>query len=108
MMNEKTLSLLGLARRAGKLLVGHDAVLTSVKKRKTKLVILTSDASPRHRKELEAAGYTGGVAVLPADMETAGRALGKRCCICSLEDAGFADAVKKTICEEDIIDGSKV
>ena len=108
MKNDKTLSLLGLARRAGKLLIGHDAVFASVKKRQTKLVILTSDASPRHLKELQAAGYPGETAVLPADMETTGPAVGKRSCIFALEDAGFADAVKKTICEEDIIDGSKI
>ena len=108
MMNEKTLSLLGLARRAGKLLIGHDAVFDSVKTGRTRLVVLTADASPRHLKELERLCFTGEAAVLPLDMEAAGRALGKRSGVFSLEDAGFADAVKKTICEEDIIYGSKI
>ena len=34
---DKTLQLLGLARRAGKLVIGRDAVLDAVKKNKTTL-----------------------------------------------------------------------
>ena len=97
----KTLQLLGLARRAGKLYIGHDAVLDAAKKQKAKLILFTSDASARHKRELQAAGYTGKTVTLACDMNTAGLATGKRSCIFALDDAGFAAAVQKTIDEED-------
>lgn len=104
----KTLQLLGLARRAGKLIAGRDAVLDAVKKNQTTLILLTTDASGRHRRELENAGCRCPVAVLPCDMQTAGAATGKRSCIFALTDAGFAAAVTKTINEEEAHYGSKV
>ncbi|MDY4255925.1 MAG: ribosomal L7Ae/L30e/S12e/Gadd45 family protein [Oscillospiraceae bacterium] len=93
----KTLSLMGLARKAGKLGIGHDVVFAAVRNGTAKAVILTSDASPRHARELEAAGFSGRVIVTDADMDEAGRALGKRSCIFSVDDSGFAKAIEKTV-----------
>lgn len=89
----KTLSLMGMARKAGKLSVGHDTVFASVRNGTAKAVILTSDASPRHARELEAAGFDGSVIFLSETMDEAGRAVGKRSCIFSADDAGFAEAI---------------
>ena len=105
---DKTLQLLGLARRAGKLVIGRDAVLDAVKKNKTTLILLTSDASPRHRRELENAGCRCPVASLSCDMPTAGAATGRVSCIFALTDAGFAAAVTKTINEEEAHHGSEI
>ncbi len=104
----KTLQLMGLARRAGKLLIGHDAVMDAVKKQNVKLILLTSDASARHKRELQAAGYAGKTVSLNCDMQTAGLATGRRSCIYALEDAGFAAAVQKTTDEEDTQHGCKI
>ena len=104
----KTLQLMGLARRAGKLVAGRDAVLDAVKKNQTTLILLTSDASARHRRELENAGCKCETATLSCDMQTAGAATGKKSCIFALTDAGFAAAVTKTINEEEAHYGSKV
>ena len=58
MNNEKILSLLGLARRAGRVSLGHDAAIGSVVKNKAKLCVLSSDASERLKNEfLHAASY---------------------------------------------------
>lgn len=92
----KTLSLMGLARKAGKLSIGHDTVFAAVRNGTAKAVLLTSDASPRHARELEAAEFDGNITVLDADMDEAGRALGKRSCIFSVDDSGFAAAIEKT------------
>lgn len=92
----KTLGIMGLARRAGKLLIGHDAVLLSVRRGKALVVILTSDASVRHKRELEAAGFSGRILILGETMEEAGYALGKKSCIFALEDEGFAKATEKS------------
>ena len=104
----KTLQLLGLARRAGKLCIGHDAVLDAAKKKKVKLILFTSDASARHKRELQAAGYDRETITLDCDMKTAGLAVGRQSCIFALEDAGFAAAVQKTTDEEDTQHGSKI
>ena len=104
----KTLQLLGLARRAGKLAIGHDAVMDAAKKQKATLILFTSDASARHKRELQAVGYAGKTATLNCDMQTAGLATGRQSCIFALEDAGFAAAVQKTIDEEDTQHGCKI
>ena len=46
-MNEKILSLFGLARRAGRLAPGHDAVVESIVKNRAKLCVLCLEASER-------------------------------------------------------------
>ena len=104
----KVLSTLGLARRAGKLIIGHDAVLLSVRTGKALAVILTEDASPRHKRELEAASFDGKIYCLPCTMDDAGYSTGKRSCIYALEDAGFIKAIEKSFMKEELQYGSKV
>ena len=94
---DKLLSLMGLCRRAGKLSVGHDAVFDAVRRGRARTVILTSDASPRHEKELEAASFSGRTVRTAFTMEQAGLALGKRSCLFSVDDEGFAAAIEKTL-----------
>ncbi|MBQ7638669.1 MAG: ribosomal L7Ae/L30e/S12e/Gadd45 family protein [Clostridia bacterium] len=94
---DKLFSMLGLARRAGKLLIGRDAVIGSVKKRKAVLVLLTSDASPAHKRELEALGYSGSLAEMPCEMDETEARLGKRSCIFALEDKNLSAAINKLI-----------
>ena len=50
-MNDKFLNTLGLCLKAGRLSIGHDASKISIKTGKAELCILTSDASPRLKKE---------------------------------------------------------
>lgn len=94
---DKLLSLMGLCRRAGKLSVGHDAVFDAVRKGRARAVILTSDASPRHEKELAASSFTGRIIKAGFTMEQAGLAVGKRSCVFSVDDEGFATAIEKTL-----------
>ena len=94
---DKLLSLMGLCRRAGKLGVGHDAVFDAVRKGRARAVILTADASGRHERELEAASFPCKVIHAGFTMEEAGLAVGKRSCIFSVEDGGFANAIEKTL-----------
>ena len=94
---DKLLSLMGLCRRAGRLSVGHDAVFDAVRKGRAKAVILTADASPRHERELEAASFPGRVVKTGFTMEEACLATGKRSCVFSVDDEGFAKAIEKTL-----------
>ncbi|MCH5199091.1 MAG: ribosomal L7Ae/L30e/S12e/Gadd45 family protein [Oscillospiraceae bacterium] len=92
---DKLFSMLGLARRAGKLLNGRDAVMGSVKKKKAELVLLTADASPRHKQELEALNFNGKTIELPYNMDDIAFYLGKRSCIFALEDKNLSAAIDK-------------
>lgn len=94
---EKLFSMLGLARRAHKLLIGRDSVVSAVRAGTVGMVLLTADASPRHRQELEALGYAGNIAALPCTMDDMGFRLGKRSCIFALEDINFINAIEQLI-----------
>lgn len=52
MEKNKVLSMLGLARRAGRLSMGHDIAVKAIRSGKAKMLILASDTSERVRNEL--------------------------------------------------------
>ena len=59
-MNDKFLSMLGLCRKAGKLIIGHDACLSSIMTDRAKICMVCSDASERLKNEFQkAACYDG-------------------------------------------------
>lgn len=53
MISDSLRGMLGLCRRAGKMSLGHDAVITSIKKRKAQLVITCCDTSERLKREMQ-------------------------------------------------------
>lgn len=53
MQKDKTLSMLGMARRAGKLSMGHDMAEKSIKAHKAKMVLICSDVSKRLVSEFQ-------------------------------------------------------
>ncbi len=53
MDKKKALSMLGLARRAGKLSMGHDMAMKSLSSGKAVMLMLASDVSPRLINEFE-------------------------------------------------------
>ncbi len=95
-MNDKFLSLLGMARRSGKLSTGHDAVISSVVKNKAKLVILSSEGSDRLKREITHACSYGGknIPVLFTEYTTGelSKAIGIKAAVISVDDEGFAKA----------------
>lgn len=95
-MNERLLSLLGLARRAGKVSLGFAPVCDSAAKGKAILVLYTEDVSEGSLKKLTKSISAAGVemAELPCDMERLSFAIGKSVRIVSLNDAGFAKKAK--------------
>jgi len=94
MNDEKILSLFGLARRAGRLAPGHDAVIESIVKNKAKLCVLCLDASERLEKEVRhACSYDKkNIPVLKArfDMKELSKAIGTKAAVISINDEGFA------------------
>ena len=89
-MKAKLLSLLGLARRAGKLSVGNDPVLESIRKKESSLLLAAEDLSPRTMKGIRAAAGELPLLRLAVPMDEIGAAIGKRVGILSVNDAGFA------------------
>ena len=100
-MNDKFLSLLGMARRCGKISLGHDAVISSVVKNKAKLVIISSEASERLQKEMRhACTYDGkNIPVLLTSYTTAelSSAVGSKAAVMSLDDEGFARSAQDKV-----------
>ena len=91
-MNDRILSLLGLCRRAGKLSLGNDAVLASVRDGAARLVLCTADISENTYKKIAYAAGDSSVPCLTLNRtkDSLGNAIGKYCAVVSVNDAGFA------------------
>ena len=94
MNEEKILSLFGLARRAGRLAPGHDAVIESIVKNKAKLCVLCFDASERLEREVRhACSYENkNNPVLKAHfgIKELSKAIGTKAAVISINDEGFS------------------
>lgn len=102
-MSQKLLSLLGIARRAGKLSVGFDAAAESMKKGRSCLLLLADDISERTSGSITSKAEQSGTEILKINvsMEQVGNALGKKMTgIISVNDSGFAEKLKTLISEQ--------
>ena len=92
-MNNRLLSLLGLARRCGKTSAGFDAVCDAVKAGQSSLILISSDIAPRSEKNIRYAVENSPVRVVKIleDKNLLGHAMGLApTAIVSLNDKGFA------------------
>lgn len=105
----KLAGLLGMARRAGKLTTGFDAVAGLISQEKAALVLTAADLSPKTEKELHFAVKDKVVPIvsMPLTKEEAGNACGfkKPVGILATEDKGFAAAMEKH-CPHDLEEDS--
>lgn len=94
-MEDKTLSLLGLARRAGKLEAGFDAAVSAARARKARLLLAARDISEKTFRNLRYEAERAGVPAvrLPFGMEETGRACGVRAGVLAVTDQGFSKAI---------------
>lgn len=78
MINDKALSALGMAMRAGKLATGDEIVLKAIRAGKAQLVIIAGDASLNTKKKFQDKCNSYGVSLVEAyDRLSLGRAIGK-------------------------------
>lgn len=100
-MNDKLLSFLGIARRAGRLSLGFDMATETMTKGKSRLLLLACDLSPRTTKAITETAQRSGtqIIVLNISMEQIGVSLGKVTGIISVNDEGFAKKLKE-LCAE--------
>lgn len=99
-MNNKILTLLGFAAKAGKLSFGYEAAVGSVKAGKSRLVLTAEDISPKTLKETLYFAEKFGVehiAFQGIDIKTVSDAVGRKCGILSVNDKGFAESMVKLI-----------
>ena len=98
---DKILSLLGFAKKAGKLIAGSNAVLRSILYGESELVIVTKDAGGSVREKFERICKENDVSFFfIGSQEEFERATGeKNKVIYSVIDTGFANKLKQLIYE---------
>lgn len=104
-MNDAFLSLLGLSRKAGKLVFGFETVKTAMQKGDAEMVFSACDLSPKTAKELVFICENLEVEHIKTsyDMKTLGSAIGKMTGIVAVTDEGFKRSLKqKLLAQEDI------
>ncbi len=94
---QKALSALSLAKRAGKLVTGFDAVMKSARKGETGLVVISCGASEKTKKEAEFYCARAGVRLLeaPFSLEDAQQVFQKRIGVFGLTDPGFQNMLEQ-------------
>lgn len=98
-MIDRILSFLGLCRRAGKLTVGTDAVISEVLDSKARLVIVSSDISLNTEKKLKKVCDNNRVKLLKLrrTRDELSDALGRFCAVVAVLDTGFSKKLVQLI-----------
>ena len=101
MSQNKLLSLLGIARRAGRLSLGNDPALEAMRNGQTCVILVANDLSKRTLKGVCFAAEEAHIDVLTMNetMDEIGAALGKRTGVIAVNAAGFANKMR-TMCSE--------
>ena len=103
--------MLGLARRAGRLAMGHDMVCDAVRKRKAKLLVFTADSSCRLKEELSRLTdrYCPALPCLTISetMDEIDGALGYRAGVMAVNDSNFSTRILEWIQQEENAYGNK-
>lgn len=98
-MNDKFLSLLGMARRSGRVSLGHDAVIGSIVRNKAKLCVMSAEASERLQREIQhACSYENKnipLIITKYSLLELSSAVGSKVAVISVDDEGFAKALEK-------------
>lgn len=105
MRDKKYLSMLGLARRAGKLSMGHDMVEKAIKTKKSTLLIFASDVSNRLVSEFEKTMDRYSVSVecirISETIDELHCALGYKAGVISVDDSNFSKRIIELIKQEE-------
>lgn len=101
--NKKYLSMLGMARRAGRLSMGHDMADKAIKSRKARLILFACDMSDRIKREFgdTAAKYMPALPciVLDDSINDLHFALGYKAGVITVDDENFANRIIELINE---------
>ncbi len=98
-MTDKILSLLGLSRRANRLVYGFDPVQKAIIEKKARLILTASDFSHNSEKKIRAFAEERNITILslPYDKEALSRSVGHHCGVVAVTDDGFSDKLQQLI-----------
>lgn len=103
-MGDAALHLLGLARKAGRIEVGEEPVGAACRARKTKLLLLASDAADNTVRRAEHFAQAGNAVCVrtPFTKEQIGGTVGREsCAMAALTDAGMAASFLNKLAQAD-------
>ncbi len=92
--------MLGLARRAGRLSMGHDTALDSVRKRKARLIVFSGDISQRVINEFSRESNSVPCVKIEETIEEIHIALGYKAGVITVNDDNFASRIAELINQE--------
>ena len=92
-MNEKALSLLGMARRAGRLSCGHDAAVEAIVKNRACLCAMSMLTRGQLKVNMEVLGSEAPMAALS-------KAIGTKAAVITVNDPGFAARLQTLLAQE--------
>jgi ribosomal protein L7Ae-like RNA K-turn-binding protein len=101
LMNRRAASLLSLARRAGKLVMGEDSVLNSIRSGEALVVIIPEDAAENTKKKFrDKCSYYNINIILTATKTEINECIGEynRSCF-AIKDEGFAKGIIEALGE---------
>ena len=98
----RLLSLVGIARRAGRISWGRDAVEESLRKKKAHLVLVAADLSPKTTAggRFSAERARVPLVAIRETIESVSQAIGKKAGIVAVLDEGFAKKLAALAAEE--------
>ena len=103
-MMGQMLSMLGLAKKAGRVEIGEEPAGAAARAKKARVILVAQDAGPSSQRRAFSFAETGACLCLtvPADKDALGRALGRTSvAMCAVTEIGFAGAVVKKLAAMD-------
>lgn len=95
-MDQKILNLLGLAKKAGKMVTGEDGVILGLQKKEVKIVFVAKDASDQTKDKFDKKCFFYKVdCVFDLSCEEISNAIGSDRKVIGITDAGFTKAIKE-------------
>lgn len=97
---DKILSLIGLAKKAGRVEAGEEPVGAAARARDARLILLAQDAADNTVRRAGHFADAGQclLARIPASKDELGRAVGRTsCAMLAITDIGFAEAIAKKL-----------
>ncbi len=108
-MKQKSLNLLGLMTRAGKIVTGEDLIIKNIQEKKVKLLVIASDCGKNNLKKLtDKAKYYGTEFCVIFSTEEISRAIGKENRVAlAITDTGFSKKLKELLKQGGYIDNEE-
>ena len=97
---EHILSMIGLAKKAGRVEIGEEPVGAAARAKKARLILVASDAAPSSLRRAQSFAEVGSTILLtiPADKDALGSSLGRTSvAVAAVTDIGFAEAIVKKL-----------